>query len=124
MCELSKKVAELETENERLKEARNLKASDGQYVIVRTREAGVHAGIITRKKGDEVTLRDSRRLWRWWSRFTLSELSQEGVRQDKISECKFAVPLAAEIDIRPWCEILPCTSAAEKSIREVPNANK
>jgi hypothetical protein len=45
------------------------------------------------------------------------------VRKDKVTECKFAVPIESTIAITAWCEIIPVTTAAEKTIREVPDAN-
>ena len=97
----------------------------GQYCVVRCRDAGVHAGVVVGvdRANRIVWLSDSRRLWRWWSRFTLSELADEGVRTDKVGECRFSAPTAATVEIAGWCEIRPCSDAAEKSIRGVPNAN-
>ena len=37
----------------------------GKYVIVRSRDAGVLAGILVSKNGDEVKLKDARRIWYW-----------------------------------------------------------
>lgn len=37
----------------------------GQYVIVRCRDAGVHAGVLESHQGRECVLTDSRRLWYW-----------------------------------------------------------
>jgi len=95
----------------------------GRYVIVRAVGAGVHSGVLVAREGDRVKLRDSRRLWRWWSRFSLSELADEGVRADKVGECRFSAPTAETWELRDWCELRPCSAAAEKSIREVPDAN-
>ena len=95
----------------------------GKYVVVRAYAAGVHSGILVSQDGAQAELRDSRRLWRWWSRFSLSELADEGVRKDKVGECRFSAPTEATWMMRDWCEIRPCTKEAERSIREVANAN-
>lgn len=97
----------------------------GQYVLVRCRDAGVHCGILVSSdaQSGSVRLRDSRRLWRWWSRFTLSELAAEGVRADKVGECRFSAPTPQTVEIRPWCELRPCSAEAERSLRGVSNAN-
>ena len=105
------------------KKAVKKKGLIGRYVIIRANSAGVHAGILEARKGDRVTIRDSRRLWRWWSRFSLSELANEGVRADKILECRFSAPTSESVELRDWCEIRPCSKVSEKSIRGVANAN-
>jgi hypothetical protein len=37
----------------------------GKYVIVRCRDAGVHAGILESHEGRECVINNSRRLWYW-----------------------------------------------------------
>lgn len=88
-------------------------AKKNQYVIVRTRDAGVHAGVLVSCKGDDVVLRQARRMWRWFSGFTLSEAARAGI---DVSKSRIAVELP-EIRIHGWCEIIPCTPKAEASIR-------
>jgi hypothetical protein len=99
------------------------KAKKLPYCIIRCRDAGVHAGELISRKGREVKLRNSRRLWRWWSRFSLSELALEGPRKDKISECRFAASIPS-IELLEVCEVIPCSRSAEKSIKAVPDAIK
>lgn len=84
------------------------------YCIVRCHDAGVHAGFVKERNGREVTLLNSRRLWRWHGR-TLSGLALEGT--DDVSHCKFA-PEIPEITVLDACEIIPCTEKAVRSIRE------
>ena len=62
---------------------------EGDYVIVRCRNAGVHAGYLKMRGEGIVRLENSRRLWRWWSKFTLSGLATCGVLESKKSEVKF-----------------------------------
>ena len=51
----------------------NATSTDGlEYCIIRTCSAGVHAGYVESRNGEEVVLRYSRRLWRWAGAFTLS----------------------------------------------------
>jgi len=87
------------------------------YVIVRGRDAGVHAGWLESQDdaSGTVVLSMSRRLWRWHGR-TLSGLALEGT--DDQSQCKFGdcLPL---ITLRGWCEIIPCTEAARRSLESV-----
>ena len=65
----------------------------GDYVIVRSKNAGVHAGYLESRENGVIRLTNSRRLWRWWSKFTLSGLAMKGVLKGKESECKFACVL-------------------------------
>lgn len=89
------------------------------FAIVRCHNAGVHAGEVVSRKGGVVTLRGSRRLWRWWSKATLSELSQEG--PIKVGEnrygCVLPVLYLTESDV---CEIIPCSAVARAAILAVP----
>ena len=87
------------------------------YVIVRTFSAGVHAGKLAERKGQEVRLEDSRRIWYWDGAASLSQLAMEGV--SKPQNCKFSVPVNS-IVLTESIEIIECTQDAEKCIREVP----
>ena len=95
---------------------------EGDYVIVRCRNAGVHAGYLESREKGIVRLKNSRRLWRWWSKFSLSGLANCGVLASKKSEVKFACVLA-KIDLTESdvCEVLYCTEEARKSIQEIPD---
>jgi hypothetical protein len=90
------------------------------YCIVRCRNAGVHAGYLKSRENGVVTLLDSRRLWRWWSKFTLSGLATAGVLAGKEDECRFACVVAelqlTECDV---CEVIPCTEKAFLSINSI-----
>jgi len=88
-----------------------------QYVIIRAAQAGVFAGILSSREGDEVTLTNARRIWQWAGAATLSQLSQDGTTQP--DSCRFpaAVP---EIVVIGVIEIIPTTEMARKSIEGVP----
>ena len=87
------------------------------YVIVRTYSAGAHAGYLQKRKGKEVHLCDSRRLWYWDVAASLSQLAVDGT--SKPQNCKFpcAVP---QIILTEAIEIIPCTKKAQTSIEGVP----
>ena len=89
------------------------------FAIVRCRNAGVHAGELVSRKGGIVTLRNSRRLWKWISRATLSELSQSGPVNPTENKYGCIVPSLnlTESDV---CEVIACSPAAEKAILAVP----
>jgi hypothetical protein len=93
-----------------------------QYVIIRSVSSGVHAGYLVSREGDVVTLKDSRRLWRWVvARMTgqlssLSEVAVYGVNAESdLSRIGVAVP---EMTVLGVCEIIPASLAAQKSIEE------
>ncbi len=88
----------------------------GKYVIVRCRDAGVHAGILESHEGRECVLTASRRLWYWkpasGQKF-LSGVATAGLHSDS--------KLGAEvtrIHLTENCEIIECSDLAWHSVRE------
>lgn len=94
---------------------------EGDYVIVRCKNAGVHSGYLKSRKNGVVQLENSRRLWRWWSKFTLSGLATCGVLESKKSEVKFAC-VVPKIDLTESdvCEVIYCSKEARESIESIP----
>ena len=86
------------------------------YVIVRTYSAGVFAGYLEKREGQEVILRNSRRIWYWDGAASLSQLAMEGV--SKPENCKFAMEVGKE-ELLHVIEILTCTEKAFNSITNV-----
>lgn len=89
----------------------------GDYVIVRSASAGVFAGSLVSRNGQEVELSNARRLWYWDGAASLSELAERGV--SKPGKCKFPCEVTAVI-LTGAVEILPVTPEARKSIAQVP----
>ncbi len=87
------------------------------YVIVRTYSAGVFAGNLVSLEGKNAVLQNARRLWRWEGAASLSQLAMEGT--SKPDGCKFPCEVESII-LTEAIEVIPCTTAAEKSIKEVP----
>jgi hypothetical protein len=88
-----------------------------KYVIVRTYSAGVFAGELESRKGQEVVMRNARRLWYWQGAASLSQLAMEGTKCP--NECKF--PCAVDrVELLQAIEILDVTKAARASIEQVP----
>ncbi|NMM21554.1 MAG: hypothetical protein HHJ15_16630 [Rhodoferax sp.] len=85
----------------------------GKYVIARCYSAGVHAGEVVSVDGENVILKDSRRLWSWKAKegIALSGVAQTGVQ----SGCKIDV-LNPEIALTGVCELIPCSAQARESI--------
>lgn len=88
-----------------------------KYVIVRTYSAGVFAGNLKSRKGQEVVLLNARRLWFWSGACSLSQLAMEGTK-DAIN-CKFPCEVK-QVELFQVIEILDVTSKAEKNIKSVP----
>lgn len=88
-----------------------------KYVIVRTYSAGVFAGELESRKGQEVILLNARRLWYWSGAASLSQLAMEGTK-DPIN-CKFPCPVD-RVELLQAIEILDVRKDARMSIMGVP----
>ena len=86
------------------------------YVICRTQSAGVFAGYLQDRKGQEVTLYKARRLWYWKGAASLSQAAEEGFSAE--SECKFPCEVERLILLQA-IEVLDCTKKAQESIKRV-----
>lgn len=93
-----------------------MKAKKGKYVIVRTYSAGVFAGNLVSRKGQEVVLANARRLWYWAGAASLSQLAIDGTTRPK--DCRFPEAVS-HIELLQVIEILDVTPQAEASIKEV-----
>jgi hypothetical protein len=86
------------------------------YVIVRTNSAGVFAGELGSRDGQEVTLVNARRIWYWSGASSLSELAVRGTSRP--ADCKFPCP-APRVVLTQAIEILDVTAEARASIEGV-----
>ena len=85
----------------------------GSYVIVRCRDAGVHAGYLESYEGRQCKLRKSRRLWYWKpanGAAFLSGVAAEGIDDTSKVGCRTTVLLTEN------CEIIVCSDKAQMSI--------
>ena len=87
-----------------------------RYVIVRTYSAGVFAGLLESRKGQEVVMRQARRIWYWAGAASLSQLAIDGTNQPE--KCKFPEALN-RIELLQAIEIIDCTDKARASIEAV-----
>lgn len=89
------------------------KKAPAPYVVVRTYSAGVHVGVLGKRAGEEVTLTDARRIWRWNGANTLHEIAKNGidVSRSRVSDA------VESITLRGWIEIIPCSPKGEASLR-------
>lgn len=87
-----------------------------KYVIVRTYSAGVFAGNLESRNGQEVVLLNARRLWYWDGAASLSQLAMEGTSAP--DKCKFPCEVG-RVELLQAIEILDVTPKAEASIKAV-----
>jgi hypothetical protein len=88
----------------------------GHYCIVRSARAGVFAGTVASRNGQEVCMTNARRIWYWDGAASLSQLAISGASRPE--NCKFpaAVPNVMLMEV---VEILPTTDSAEQFIKGV-----
>lgn len=91
----------------------------GQRIIVRTYSAGVWFGELEQKAGNEIYLKNARRMWKWWAAksISLSGVALYGVKPEK---SKIAPPVE-----RVWLEaieLIHCTPVAVESIEGAEDA--
>src|SRR6185437_7087163 len=88
----------------------------GKYVIARCYSAGVHAGEVVSVEGENVVLKDSRRLWSWQAKdgIALSGVAQHGLK-DK--GCKLDV-INPTIYLTGVCELIPVAHGVKESIND------
>ena len=93
----------------------------GTPVIVRTYSAGVHFGEYQGHIGRNVILTNSRRLWFWKAKesISLSAVATHGLNTDG---SKIA-PVLPRIELLDAIEIIPTTEAATASIKDAPVAS-
>ena len=88
-----------------------------KYCIVRTHSAGVFAGYVKSRNGQEVVMLQARRLWMWYGAASLSQLAMEGTKEP--NKCQFPCEVN-QVELLQVIEILDCTETAKISIKGVP----
>jgi hypothetical protein len=86
------------------------------YVIVRTYSAGVFAGYLESRNGQEAVIRKARRIFYWDGAASLSQLAVDGT--SKPEKCKFPCEVD-RIEVTQAIEILTTTKKAQESIARV-----
>lgn len=79
-------------------------------VLVRTYSAGVHFGFLVSRKGKEVSLSGSRRIWSWKGANSLSEIATSGVAAGS------RVAVAVDTVLTEAIEIIDCKPEAVKNL--------
>lgn len=86
------------------------------YMMVRTYSAGVFAGYVKSRVGQEAELLHARRIWKWSGAASLSQLAMEGTTSPK--ECKFPCEVDRVI-LTNVIELIDITTKAKASIAGV-----
>lgn len=85
-----------------------------QVVIVRSKWAGVNVGIIETRKGDEVALRHSHKIYQWLGANTLHELARNGASMTEYTRISEEAP--GLVTVLEVCELLECTPEAAANL--------
>ena len=89
----------------------------GEFVIVRCRDAGVHAGTLVKASGRSCVLKNSRRLWYFKCARSISLSAVQGYGLSDESR------LGAVVDtivLTENCEIMTCSEKAQQDIETLP----
>lgn len=81
----------------------------GNPVIIRTYSAGVWFGVLSEKSGNEVIIKNARRMWRWQAK---ESISLSAVAKFGIDQSKSKVAPAVESIWLEAIEIIPTTPEA------------
>jgi hypothetical protein len=94
----------------------SLNSMIGKKCVVRTYSAGVWFGEVAEKSGNEVIVKNARRMWRWWAAegISLSAVALHGVKHDQ-SKIVEAVPAV-------WLEAIELIPASDKAIASIEGA--
>lgn len=88
----------------------------GKKCVVRTYSAGVWFGEVAEKSGNEVIVKNARRMWKWWAAegISLSSVALHGVKQ---YQSKIVEPVPAV-----WLEAIELIPASDKAIASIEGA--
>lgn len=89
----------------------------GKHVIVRSDMAGVFFGILTKKEGTELTLKNARKFYYFSGANTVEDLANQGALNKE--NCKMTVAVD-EIVISNFEQLLPCTKESIKQNNSIP----
>ncbi len=88
-----------------------------EYYIVRANGAGVFFGKIKSRTGDEIEMKEVRKIWKWDGACAVEQIALDGVKIPR--ECKFTVTVP-EMTIYNVLQIIKCSPDAIAIIKAVP----
>ena len=80
--------------------------------LVRSYDAGVYFGTVTKVDGETVRIENVRNIWRWEGASCLSQIANDGIRDGKVS------PIVSSMVLNRCCQIIPCTKKAIKNLEK------
>lgn len=83
-------------------------------VLVRSYDAGVYFGTLTRVEGETCRLENVRNIWRWTGANSLSDIALNGISGDKVA------PEVSSMVLNRVCQILPLTDKAINNLESQP----
>lgn len=89
---------------------------DNKYYIIRGDRSGVFFGKIAARNGQEVELRNVRKLWYWDGACAVEQLAVDGIVDGHGNKYTVVVP---EMIITDAIQIIPCSDKATKVLSEV-----
>jgi hypothetical protein len=99
------------------------KELDGmKYAIVRSRNQGVMCGYVESITGQTVRLHKSRQMWKYDSRFVLSDVAEYGMCDS--SKAKLSCVMTEPTVMLEACGVLYCTEAARENLETIEAQDK
>ena len=83
-------------------------------VLVRSYDAGVYFGTLTKVEGETVRMENVRNIWYWTGASCLSQIANDGIKGEKVS------PVVGSMVINRVCQILPLTDKAIENLEAQP----
>lgn len=87
----------------------------GRVCMVRTYSAGVHFGEVVSKNGQNVVLKNAKRVFYWTQACSLSQLAIDGSKDNKNCKISKTVP---EIELDQAIEVIPMSVNAIENLSE------
>jgi len=109
-----KQIKEIQALTNTIQKSEKLHPFIGKYCLARCYSAGVHAGTVVEVDGDEVILKDSRRLWSWEG----TGVALSGVANGAMLPGQKVDTLNPEIYLTGVIELIPCKDSVRDSINE------
>lgn len=86
----------------------------GKKVLVRSYDAGVYFGTIEEMEGDVVRMTNVRNIWHWTGATCLSQIANDGITGDKVSQ------VVSSMVLTRVCQVMPLTHKAIDNLEGQP----
>lgn len=82
--------------------------------LVRSCDAGVYFGTVTKVDGETVRVENVRNIWQWEGASCLSQIANDGICGGNVS------PVVGSMVLNRCCQIIPCTNKAINNLEGQP----